>query len=85
MESIPVINNANPQQPAPAYQNDASNVSARPIPVEVLVSPKGDSIILNGTEYNLKLVDAQQRQALINANRFFTNANDSRACGQYDT
>lgn len=70
MESIPVINNANPQQPAPAYQNDASNVSARPIPVEVLVPPKGDSIILNGTEYNLKLVDAQQRQALINANRF---------------
>lgn len=70
MESIPVINNANPLQLAPAYPNDASNVSARPIPVEVLVSPEGDSIILNGTEYNLKLVDAQQRQALINASRF---------------
>ncbi|VEE63519.1 Uncharacterised protein [Shewanella putrefaciens] len=73
MESIPLINTANAQLIAPASSNDAVSVNSRPLPAEVQVSPEGDSIILNGTEYNLKLVNAQQRQALIVASSFLVN------------
>lgn len=70
MESIPLINTVNAPRATSVTQVDASNVSSRPIPAEVLVSADGDSIILNGTEYNLKLVNTQQRQALITASHF---------------
>ena len=73
MESIPLINTANAQLITPASPNDAVSVNSRPLPAEVQVSPEGDSIILNGTEYNLKLVNAQQRQALIVASSFLVN------------
>lgn len=73
MESIPLINTANAQLIAPASSNEAVSVNSRPLPAEVQVSPEGDSIILNGTEYNLKLVNAQQRQALIVASSFLVN------------
>ncbi|MDH0447921.1 flagellar hook-length control protein FliK [Shewanella sp. GD04112] len=73
MESIPLINTANAQLITPASSNDAVSVHSRPLPAEVQVSPEGDSIILNGTEYNLKLVNAQQRQALIVASSFLVN------------
>lgn len=45
-----------------------------PIPAEILISTKGDSIILNGTGYNLKLVNMQQRQVLITANYLATQS-----------
>lgn len=73
MESIPLINTANAQLITSAASIDAASVSSRPIPAEVQISPEGDSIILNGTEYNLKLVNAQQRQALIVASHFLVN------------
>ncbi len=73
MESIPLLNTANAQLITPASSNDAVSVNSRPLPAEVHVSPDGDSIILNGTEYNLKLVNAQQRQALIVASSFLVN------------
>ncbi|MEL4280073.1 MULTISPECIES: flagellar hook-length control protein FliK [Shewanella] len=73
MESIPLINTANAQLIAPASSNEAVSVNSRPLPAEVQVFPEGDSIILNGTEYNLKLVNAQQRQALIVASSFLVN------------
>ncbi|QXN23803.1 flagellar hook-length control protein FliK [Shewanella putrefaciens] len=73
MESIPLLNTANAQLITPASSNDAVSVNSRPLPAEVQVSPEGDSIILNGTEYNLKLVNAQQRQALIVASSFLVN------------
>lgn len=73
MESIPLINTANAQLITSGTSNDATSATPRPIPAEVQVSPEGDSIILNGTEYNLKLVNAQQRQALIVASSFLVN------------
>uniref|UniRef100_Q0HWX9 Uncharacterized protein n=1 Tax=Shewanella sp. (strain MR-7) TaxID=60481 RepID=Q0HWX9_SHESR len=73
MESIPLINTATAQLITSAASIDAASVSSRPIPAEVQISPEGDSIILNGTEYNLKLVNAQQRQALIVASHFLVN------------
>ncbi|MGL5665019.1 MAG: flagellar hook-length control protein FliK, partial [Shewanella sp.] len=73
MESIPLINTASAQLITSGTSNDATSATPRPIPAEVQVSPEGDSIILNGTEYNLKLVNAQQRQALIVASSFLVN------------
>ncbi|MFG0454085.1 flagellar hook-length control protein FliK [Shewanella mangrovisoli] len=73
MESIPLINTASAQLITSGASNDATSATPRPIPAEVQVSPEGDSIILNGTEYNLKLVNAQQRQALIVASSFLVN------------
>ncbi|MFV0595782.1 flagellar hook-length control protein FliK [Shewanella sp.] len=73
MESIPLINTANAQLITSGTSNDATSATPRPIPAEVQVSPEGDSIILNGTEFNLKLVNAQQRQALIVASSFLVN------------
>jgi len=70
MESIPLVSSQNPQLHTATTQADALNASPRPIPAQVQTSPEGDSIILNGTEYNLKLVNAQQRQILLTANTF---------------
>ena len=73
MESIPLVSSQNPQLHTATTQADALNASPRPIPAQVQTSPEGDSIILNGTEYNLKLVNAQQRQILLTANTFISN------------
>ena len=73
MESIPLSQITNAPLITSGTQNTALSTNARPIPAEVQLSPEGDSIILNGTEYNLKLVNAQQRQALIIASQFLVN------------
>lgn len=75
MESIPLVSSQNPQLHTATTQTDALNASPRPIPAQVHTSPEGDSIILNGTEYNLKLVNAQQRQILLTANTFLVTPN----------
>lgn len=75
MESIPLVSSQNPQLHTATTQADALNASPRPIPAQVQTSPEGDSIILNGTEYNLKLVNAQQRQILLTANTFLVTPN----------
>lgn len=75
MESIPLVSSQTPQLHTATTQADALNTSPRPIPAQVQTSPEGDSIILNGTEYNLKLVNAQQRQILLTANTFLVTPN----------
>ncbi|GIU33292.1 hypothetical protein TUM4637_27430 [Shewanella hafniensis] len=75
MESIPLVSSQNPQLHTATTQADALNASPRPIPAQVQTSPEGDSITLNGTEYNLKLVNAQQRQILLTANTFLVTPN----------
>ncbi|SUI75529.1 hypothetical protein [Shewanella morhuae] len=81
MESIPLTNNQNAQPQATVAQTDVQNTSSRPVPVQIQTSPEGDSIILNGTEYNLKLVNAQQRQTLLATRQFLLmqNTNASSA------
>lgn len=75
MESIPLVSSQNSQLHTAMANTDALNATPRPIPVQVQTSPEGDSIILNGTEYNLKLVNAQQRQILLTANSFLVTPN----------
>ncbi|GMA81386.1 hypothetical protein GCM10025855_09190 [Shewanella glacialipiscicola] len=75
MESIPPTNNLNTQPQTAVAQTEAQNTASRPIPVQVQTSPEGDSIILNGTEYNLKLVNAQQRQTLLTTSHFLLMQN----------
>ncbi|MBP6520741.1 hypothetical protein [Shewanella sp.] len=75
MESIPLVSSQNPQLHTAMANIDALNATPRPIPAQVQTSPEGDSIILNGTEYNLKLVNAQQRQILLTANSFLVTPN----------
>jgi len=75
MESIPLVSSQNSQLQTAMANTDALNATPRPIPVQVQTSPEGDSIILNGTEYNLKLVNAQQRQILLTANSFLVTPN----------
>lgn len=75
MESIPLVSSQNSQLHTAMANTDAINATPRPIPVQVQTSPEGDSIILNGTEYNLKLVNAQQRQILLTANSFLVTPN----------
>ncbi|MGI2153074.1 hypothetical protein ACROAK_09330 [Shewanella oncorhynchi] len=75
MESIPLVSSQNSQLHTAMANTDALNASPRPIPAQVQTSPEGDSIILNGTEYNLKLVNAQQRQILLTANSFLVTPN----------
>jgi len=73
MESITPSQITNAQLITSGPPNSDLSANARPIPVEVKLTPEGDSIILNGTEYNLKLVNAQQRQALIIASQYLVN------------
>ncbi|MGL5485197.1 MAG: hypothetical protein ACRDC6_02790, partial [Shewanella sp.] len=73
MESITPSQITNAQLITSGPLNSDLSANARPIPVEVKLTPEGDSIILNGTEYNLKLVNAQQRQALIIASQYLVN------------
>ncbi|MFA7311688.1 hypothetical protein ACRN98_08790 [Shewanella oncorhynchi] len=75
MESIPLVSSQNSQLHTAMANTDALNATPRPIPAQVQTSPEGDSIILNGTEYNLKLVNAQQRQILLTANSFLVTPN----------
>ena len=75
MESIPLVSSQNPQLHTATAQADALSATPRAIPAQVQTSPEGDSIILNGTEYNLKLVNAQQRQILLTANTFLVTPN----------
>lgn len=75
MESIPLVSSQNSQLHTAMAHTDALNATPRPIPAQVQTSPEGDSIILNGTEYNLKLVNAQQRQILLTANSFLVTPN----------
>lgn len=75
MESIPLVSSQNSQLHTAVANTDALNATPRPIPAQVQTSPEGDSIILNGTEYNLKLVNAQQRQILLTANSFLITPN----------
>lgn len=75
MESIPLVSSQNSQLHTAMAHTDALNTTPRPIPAQVQTSPEGDSIILNGTEYNLKLVNAQQRQILLTANSFLVAPN----------
>lgn len=75
MESIPLVSSQNPQLHTATAQADALSAAPRAIPAQVQTSPEGDSIILNGTEYNLKLVNAQQRQILLTANTFLVTPN----------
>ncbi|MCU8069514.1 hypothetical protein [Shewanella sp. SM32] len=75
MESIPLVSSQNSQLHTAVANTDALNATPRPIPAQVQTSPEGDSIILNGTEYNLKLVNAQQRQILLTANSFLVTPN----------
>ena len=75
MESIPPTNNLNTQPQTAVAQTEAQNTASRPIPVQVQTSPEGDSIILNCTEYNLKLVNAQQRQTLLTTSHFLLMQN----------
>ena len=75
MESIPPSQITHAQLITSGPPNSDLSASARPIPVEVKLTPEGDSIILNGTEYNLKLVNAQQRQILLTANTFLVTPN----------
>lgn len=75
MESIPLVSSQNSQLHTAMAHTDALNATPRPIPAQVQTSPEGDSIILNGTEYNLKLVNAQQRQILLTANNFLVTPN----------
>lgn len=75
MESIPLVSSQNPPLHTATAQADALSAAPRAIPAQVQTSPEGDSIILNGTEYNLKLVNAQQRQILLTANTFLVTQN----------
>ncbi|MCS6124094.1 hypothetical protein [Shewanella baltica] len=75
MESIPLVSSQNPPLHTATAQADALSATPRAIPAQVQTSPEGDSIILNGTEYNLKLVNAQQRQILLTANTFLVTPN----------
>ena len=75
MESIPLVSSQNSQLHTAMANTDALNATPRPMPAQVQTSPEGDSIILNGTEYNLKLVNAQQRQILLTANSFLVTPN----------
>lgn len=75
MESIPLVSSQNSQLYTAIANTDALNATPRPIQAQVQTSPEGDSIILNGTEYNLKLVNAQQRQILLTANSFLVTPN----------
>lgn len=75
MESIPLVSSQNSQLHTAIANTDALYATPRPIPAQVQTSPEGDSIILNGTEYNLKLVNAQQRQILLTANSFLVTPN----------
>jgi len=75
MESIPLVSSQNSQLHTAMAHTDALNATPRPMPAQVQTSPEGDSIILNGTEYNLKLVNAQQRQILLTANSFLVTPN----------
>ncbi|MFA7520399.1 MAG: flagellar hook-length control protein FliK, partial [Shewanella sp.] len=75
MESIPLVSSQNSQLHTAMANTDALNATPRPILAQVQTSPEGDSIILNGTEYNLKLVNAQQRQILLTANSFLVTPN----------
>ncbi|WP_133178841.1 hypothetical protein [Shewanella decolorationis] len=73
MEPIPLSQMTNASLITAGAQSDVPNANFRPIPAEVQLSPEGDSIILNGTEYNLKLVNALQRQVLLNASQLLVN------------
>ncbi|WMB74441.1 hypothetical protein RA178_07470 [Shewanella oncorhynchi] len=75
MESIPLVSSQNSQLHTAMANTDALNATPRPILAQVQTSPEGDIIILNGTEYNLKLVNAQQRQILLTANSFLVTPN----------
>lgn len=70
MESIPLISQSTANNLPPSTQSVASSNTVRPLPAEVMISPEGDSIVVNGSEYQLKLANAQQRQQLITANTF---------------
>ncbi|MGL5392432.1 MAG: flagellar hook-length control protein FliK, partial [Shewanella sp.] len=76
MESNPpVITSNTPQAPLLTANTSAAKAPAplRHTAVDIIVSPEGDSIILNNTEYALRLVNTQQRQALISASHFLAN------------
>lgn len=68
MESIPLIHPQTANTLLSSTQSAAQSNTVRPLPVEVMISPEGDSIVVNDSEYQLKLVNAQQRQQLITAN-----------------
>lgn len=73
MESIPTTISSNNPQVAPQLIANAPSAPVRQAVVEIMVSPEGDSIIHNNTEYPLRLVNTQQRQALITASHFLAN------------
>jgi len=73
MEPIPLSQMTNAPLITAGTQSNVPSTNFRPILAEVKLSPEGDSIILNGTEYNLKLINALQRQVLFNASQLLVN------------
>ncbi|MGL4614046.1 MAG: flagellar hook-length control protein FliK, partial [Shewanella sp.] len=79
MESIPATISSNTPQVAPQLIANAPTAPVRQAVVDISVSPEGDSITLNNTEYELRLINTQQRQALISASHFLANLPSSPA------
>ncbi|MCH1931736.1 flagellar hook-length control protein FliK [Shewanella sp. A25] len=73
MESITATNGADIQLISLGNRIEKTAISSRFQPADILVSTQGDSIVVDDIEYDLKLVNPQQRQNLISATRFLLN------------
>ncbi|QYJ79915.1 flagellar hook-length control protein FliK [Shewanella acanthi] len=73
MESITPTNGADIQLISLGNRIEKTAISSRFLPADILISTQGDSIVVDNIEYDLKLVNPQQRQNLISASRFLLN------------